>query len=396
MARSNSVSVLLSASLVLGGLWGCASSSTHDEPEVNTGLSHLADDGESAGLDRQHPTAETPIDIAAYTAQFESMNLDALVAREQTPPPAPAETGEEGWLASLSTDPGTALWMNTQRSLATMREQIVEPTWQAMLNEHERRSQSPEQQIAMHVEQIAAILRSQGDTADMDIGRLMALSAMEAVRPGMLNESVDPLELELLRPEVRSTLDAVRMVVASNTHPVMGESEPVDVSEQFLAAADRVWEAKPMNIKFATLARRVVGYGRYEPFSNTSFVAGRPQRMIVYTEIDNFSHRPFREPDLRSTSEPSFGATWTVEVSQELRLFRDGTYIWGKGEQTILETSRNKRRDFYLVHQIELPPTLTVGPYELKIIMRDKTSGEIDETIIPFTYVADYAAARAE
>lgn len=395
MARSNSAYVLLSSSLILGGLWGCASSVQSDDPEVNTGLSHLADDGGSASVERQLPTAESPIDIEAYTAQFDDMNLDDIMNRSQAPV-AVEETGGEGWLASLSTDPGTALWMNTQRTLATMHEQLVEPTWQAMLTEHERRSRSPEQQIAMHVEQIAAILRSQGDTTDMDIGRLMALSAMEAVRPGTLNESVDPIELELLRPEVRSTLEAVRMVVASHAHPVMDESEPVDVSEQFLAAADRVWEARPMNIKYATLARRVVGYGRYEPFATTSFVAGRPQRMIIYTEIDNFSHRPFRESDLRSSSESSFGAKWTVEVSQELRLYRDGTYIWGKSEQPILETSRNQRRDFYLVHQIELPPTLTVGPYELKIIMRDKTSGEIDEAIIPFTYVADYAAARAE
>lgn len=394
MARSN-FKALISASLVLGWLLGCASTTEQDEQDVNTGLSHLAEEGESTGAQPDGQAADAGLDIEDYAAHV-GMNLDQLLNQTQPPPQDPIDRGtQEGWLASLSTDPGTALWLNTQRTFATMRQQIVQPTWQAMLTEHERRSSSPEQQIAMHVEQIAAIIRSQSDAQDMDIGRLMALSAMEAVRPGMLHESVDPIELELLRPEVRSTLEAVRTVVASHAHPI-SEADPIDVSEQFLAAADQVWEATPMNIKLATLARRVVGYGRYEPFTTSSFVAGRPQRMIVYTEIDNFSHRRFRDADLRSSSESSLGAAWTVEVSQELHLFRDGTYIWGKPEQTIIETSRNKRRDFYLVHQIELPPTLTVGPYELKIIMRDKTSGEVDEAIIPFSYVADYAAVGVE
>jgi len=406
-SRENRLTFTVATSLVAAAglcLAGCASKPKGSEaPAVNTGLTSLVNEP-APDLDLE------PIDQALspddYANQV-SMDIDHVLAAanaggeegstvamggayEQA-----ASSPDEGWLSSLSTDPATALWTNTSRQLATMRDRLLEPTWDAIVREHVRRSQTPSERIARHVEAIATIMRTEQAGAEMDVGMLLALSAMEAVRPGMLEESVDPIELELLRPEERSTLDAVRHVVGSHGHPSLSEASQ-SPAERLLAAAELVWEAKPMHIRLATLARRVDGFGRYVPFESSSFVAGRPQRLIVYTEIDNFSHRPFRQSDLSSASAPTYGSAWSVEVSQQLKLYRDGAYVWGKPEQSIIETSRNRRRDFYLVHQIELPPTLTVGPYELKIIMRDKTSGEIDEAIIPFTYVADRAAASAE
>lgn len=405
--RARQVVVACSASLVLGGLWiaGCSSNApTSSSDGVDTSLARLMSDAPTGPSldDSSLPTADDTPDLAEY-AQRVAADLDRVLAAStgsgeqavssaMTTRDAPADdAAQDAWLASLSTNPGAAVWSATQRRLATMQTRLIMPTWEAMLEQHEHNAQSPQQKIATHVEQIASLLRAKLDGGNMSIGALLTLSAMESLRPGTLDESVDPIELELLSPQERTALEGVRSVVAA----------PVDQSdglaERFLDAADRVWEAKPMNIRLATLAQRVVGFGRYEPFDSSSFVAGRVQRMIVYTEIDNFAQRPFAPADLRASAEPAYGAGWTVELSQELKLYRDGAYVWGKREQNIVETSRNKRRDFYLVHQIELPPTLTVGPYELKIIMRDLTSGDVDEAIIPFTYVADpAAAARAE
>lgn len=401
MAPCSARRVLQNAALplVAGILVACAGSPQQSDgpAPVNNGLVNMVEGDTEA--QRSLPTAESTPGVEDY-ADTVDRDMDRILAATRdlsaapTAPAADTEAPAEGWLTSLSSDPGSALWQAAEHSLATMNDTFLQPALDGAALEAQRQSRTPAEQIAEHVEQIAAILRTRLDGGEMEINTLLALSAMEGVRPGTLEESVDPLELELLRPQDRSALEALRQVVSA-PHEVAPSTD--DVADRFLDAADLVWEAKPMNIRFATLAQRVLGFGRYEPFDQAAFVAGRPQRMIVYTEIDNFAQRPYRESDADALATGSLGAEWCVELSQELQLYRDGAYVWGKREQTVLEASRNRRRDFYLVHQIELPPTLTVGPYELKIIMRDKTSNEVDEWIIPFRYVADsVAAARAE
>jgi hypothetical protein len=407
MTRSLRRSILWSAagSLVAGGTYlaGCvaydASDPAAEAPAVDNSLARLAAESQS------RPPAEKAPDAPALDAYAAAVNqdLDRLrQARAQasllaTDSPAPPETAASGdpWLAGLSTDAGAALWSATQHHLATMRAGLIEPAWNGMLAEQARISESPSARVARHAEQIAAIFRTEIDSGDMPLYKLLALSAMEALRPGTLDETVDPMELEMLQPADRAALEAVRRIFGSAS-PTRNEGAE-GLADRVLAAADSVRDAKPMTVHFATLARQVLGYGRYEPFESASFVAGRPQRMIVYTEIDNFAQRPFRQGDAADSADSAYGARWTVELSQELQLYRDGAYVWGRREQSIVETSRNRRHDFFLVHEIELPPTLAVGPYELKIIMRDKTSGDVDEWIVPFRYVADAdAAARAE
>ena len=84
-----------------------------------------------------------------------------------------------------------------------------------------------------------------------------------------------------------------------------------------------------------------------------------------------------------------------MNLSQALQLYHDadGTLAWSRPEEEVIETSRNKRRDFYLVNDITFPPTLTIGAYRLKVIMRDKVSGQVEERVIPFEVVADAALA---
>ena len=60
--------------------------------------------------------------------------------------------------------------------------------------------------------------------------------------------------------------------------------------------------------------------------------------------------------------------------------------------KTIVDISRRQRRDFYLVADIELPPTLTVGGYQLKVTLVDETTGAEDAALIPIDIVADRSA----
>lgn len=152
----------------------------------------------------------------------------------------------------------------------------------------------------------------------------------------------------------------------------------------------------------AALCTRVTGFGKLEAMpirkGRNAFVfpAARVNRAIVYVELENFGYRAAKSTDPDFTS----GDVWAVELSTEIQLLDDPDSIlqFKERERTVIETGRNKRRDFYLVQEIELPPTLTVGAYNLKLILRDKSGAEPvrSEIVLPVQIVADVTASVDE
>ena len=112
----------------------------------------------------------------------------------------------------------------------------------------------------------------------------------------------------------------------------------------------------------------------------------------MYIEIENFGYRPVKDAD----PDKMPGDQWAVDLSTEMQLLDayDGMLQVKEPERSVIETGRNKRKDFYLVQEIELPPTLTIGSYNLKIVLRDKSGAEAvrTEAIIPIQIVADLTA----
>lgn len=187
----------------------------------------------------------------------------------------------------------------------------------------------------------------------------------------------------------RTTLTAIRALgrALSQGGNVDDPARAVQLVEGVLST---LREAAAVRIARTALCTRVEGFGQYQPFPEYTFLAGRATRMIVYTEIENFSHRAAHSGDPGANTLAGSDLL-AVELSQELRLWHDadGSMQWRMPEQPIVEVGRHKRRDFFLVQQIELPPTLSVGKYNLKITIRDKVSGGVDERSIPIKIVAD-------
>ena len=63
--------------------------------------------------------------------------------------------------------------------------------------------------------------------------------------------------------------------------------------------------------------------------------------------------------------------------------------MWKQPATQIVDESRNKRRDFFVVQLIRLPARLGVGKYRLKVRINDLHGGSIDETTLPIQLVAD-------
>lgn len=161
----------------------------------------------------------------------------------------------------------------------------------------------------------------------------------------------------------------------------LGRDAEADRHELQVAAEelmDQLRAERGLSIRKAELCTRVDGYGIYDPFESTTFVAGRQRSAIVYIELDDFQteHEDGRH---------------VARLRQEIVLYNasDGLAVWRVQPTDIVDKSRNQRRDFFLVQVVKLPATLNVGKYLLKVTITDEVGEAVDESTIPIEFVAD-------
>lgn len=149
---------------------------------------------------------------------------------------------------------------------------------------------------------------------------------------------------------------------------------PSEVSDQLTA----ILGESSLHMSNIQLCRKVSGFGVYDTFESNTFLAGREQPMIVYAELENF----------RSTQDVR--GQYQVKLTQEIVLYNesDGLAVWKQPTAEIVDRSRNRRRDFFVVQLIRLPARLSVGKYRLKIRVNDVVGGSIDESSVQIQIVA--------
>jgi hypothetical protein len=231
---------------------------------------------------------------------------------------------------------------------------------------------------------MAALLRQRDGSGKALITDLAAILPVESMRAGVLatlGDAGNPLAS--LSAEDKSTLIAARDRLLA---------DPSNASNDLIKS---LRPASGLMILRTALCTRVEGFGRFDPYSTSTFVQGRTLRAIVYVELDGFATRPARDSD-PVMSNVAIGDQVSVDLTQSLSLYHDADDLlaWHRPARGVIETSRNKRRDFYLIQQIDLPPTLTVGRYNLKVTVTDRTTQAQAEAIIPIEIVAHESALR--
>lgn len=251
--------------------------------------------------------------------------------------------------------------------------------------------EDPEKKIARLADELRTALTERAGVRGK-FQEAATLAGLEPVRAGAGEGSSG------LSPGQRRSLEAFRAVVRAVTSGSAASGDPRQVADVLVSAASGLDDAQGIHVRRASLCSRVLGYGRYEVIGGSTFVAGRPARFIVYTELDRFAHRQAKAGDpgrAELGADVDGEAPLAVELSQELSLWHDadGSAQWRVPEQAVVEVSRNRRRDFYLVQQVELPSNLSVGKYNLKVLVKDRVSGGQDEASIPIVIVADPGVA---
>lgn len=236
----------------------------------------------------------------------------------------------------------------------------------------------PETRKAELIDELKALLASSSRSSSGPAPSAVALAALDAMGPGTL-ESL--YEEGVLSSAEMATLSAARDVLRAiaSSESIASPAEVSDVLERVRRELDT---SSGMRVTRATLCTSVSGFGLYDEFPTSEFLAGVPHEVIVYVEVDRFAH----EEILGEASEPRY----EVEMSQRLELYHvaDDVNTWNRAAERVTERSRNKVRDFYLTNYVVLPATLRAGSYHLKVVMRDLVGGTVAERVIPLRIVA--------
>ena len=211
---------------------------------------------------------------------------------------------------------------------------------------------------------------------------LAAVAALEPVLPGILAElrEQDPEAFALLLEPQSRVLEQL-----STLAEAFASGDPEAAAYAARIAADELAAAAPLTLPIVELCRRVEGFGRYDPLPSRAFLAGRSHPMIVYAEVDRFGREKTTE-----------GYLVRLSLELELRHEADDLLAWRLPPQPVTELSRRPLRDFFLVSRVDLPRSLTVGRYVLKVIVRDQARpGSLAEGRAEIRIVADPRLTQA-
>jgi hypothetical protein len=147
-------------------------------------------------------------------------------------------------------------------------------------------------------------------------------------------------------------------------------------------------ETRPIAITRASLCTRVDGYGQFTTFASNRFVAGKRQRVIVYVEVDRLGH------ETMSPAPGEMTPQYAVELTQKIEVFHSADDVLALATPTLTDrrVGRNRFRDYYVVTAVDLPKTLSIGDYQIKVTMRDAADDGVAQVMIPLTIVANASA----
>jgi hypothetical protein len=370
--------LLLAGAAPVLTITGCATSGSGDPEAVNNGLSQI--DPDLLGDPEDDAYAIKP-----------GMSQDEIARRLESMIPA-----LDDYFGS--TPGGTASSADDAAPVVTEADPDPEPEPVVAVAEPEPEAvppappePTPEERAHRLASELEAVLRESADDPYVLAIRLAGLLAGEPDAAQRLAGVIDRLP-----EDQRAVASAVAEIIAAAG--VSADGDPQRLTDALVEQAQRLDEARPVRIGRLAMCSRVEGFGRFTELPSSAFVAGTPMRMVVYAEVEHFDSRP-ATPEKTAPYRPASESGWTeweVRLSMEVQLYHeaDGLLAWRLPEEVTAYRSRTKMRDFFVVNRIELPRSLTVGAYRLKVIIRDLADRSVDERIVPIRVVADPKLTR--
>lgn len=238
------------------------------------------------------------------------------------------------------------------------------------------------------VERLAAELRERARTSSAPVGELLRLAALELVQSGSVADA--GTDAAALTPSEERFLSAWRELFKEARGAIDAGSDFGDLASKVAELAERMRADNAVSIIDARLCKVVEGFGDYSEVARSgeadrsyTFVAGRGEWVIVYTELANFTHTPKSKGGVDG---------YVVELSQGIELFQvvkgGEVSVWKRPSAGTSDFSRSKRRDYHITDRVRLPDMLAAGSYRLKVSVTDTATGAIGEAVIPLEFKA--------
>jgi hypothetical protein len=196
---------------------------------------------------------------------------------------------------------------------------------------------------------------------DQSVPQLATLSSLPSEDRELIAALMDALTN--FRNQVRADNN---MLLSKKIHPL------IDLADRLRTQAD-------LAIPKALLCSKVMGFGQYDAIEARFTANGKEPEAILYCEVENFSSQLNAEQ-------------WSSELKLESVLYSEGSpqvlQVWADKSETVKDSSRNRRHDFFLRKRITLPKTLSLGRYLLKVSITDVQANRIAETTLPIEVVA--------
>jgi hypothetical protein len=129
-----------------------------------------------------------------------------------------------------------------------------------------------------------------------------------------------------------------------------------------------------LQVRNASFAKSVEGFGAYEPLEQAEFQPG--EKVTVYAEIENFA----------SASTPA-GYETVLATSYQV-VDSNGRRVDGGQFPDVSDVCRGRRRDFHLQYGVALPTRIYPDEYRLELTITDQQSGKIGQATLPFEIAA--------
>lgn len=345
-----------------------AQSAYDDTPALNTEVWEAVPTGRSG---ESTPNAVAEAEVAE--AEPEEQTRFSLANAGPNPgTKTPAHAGTNAGFGPSGADPA----QQTTRPVEVVQTELVRVDPAVDTGELET-TIDPEVRKQQLVDELVGVLTDLARSGSAPGSAALALAGMETLSPDAIGVLI---EEGLLSESEAASLDAARRLF-DGLRADGGIADPVRVANVLERIQEDLASQFGLRIIKAELCTRVVGYGRYERFQANRFIAGQPQPVIVYAEVDGFAHTESVGDDGT--------ARFEVELSQRLELYHtaDDLNTWNRSAETDRTVSRNRVRDYYLINQVTLPGNLSIGRYHLKVVMKDRIGGDMSEAIIPIEIV---------
>jgi hypothetical protein len=139
-----------------------------------------------------------------------------------------------------------------------------------------------------------------------------------------------------------------------------------------LDVSDRLRSQADLTIPTIALCTKVDGFGKYDPIDPARFPVGKDTPLIVYCEVANFA------------SNLNDAKLWQTQLTWDMTLYAEqGMSVWSSKTDTISDSARVRRHDFFALKKFTVPSSLPIGRYLLKVSIVDTQANRVSEATVP-------------